>query len=143
MANARQVRQYIIRVGGKLLQDAKDETQFQGLNLESQAKRRAPVDTGKLRQSIQARPFDEGYAVMVTAGNISDNSKNYAAFMEFGTGAKVRIPRGFEKMAAQFKGKKARVGVRPQPYLIPSYIQVGREYLQNLRNLIKDYEMGR
>ena len=106
------------------------------------AARRAPLDTGKLRQSIQLRISPDRRSGFVTAGNISDNSRNYAAFVEFGTGTKVSVPRGFEAMAIRFKGTKRIIGMTAQPYLIPSYKQE-REYLMNdLRRIIKN-EVGR
>lgn len=106
------------------------------------AVRNAPLDTGKLRQSIQLRVSSDRRSGFVTAGNISDNSRNYAAFIEFGTGTKVSIPKGFEAMAIRFKGTKRIIGMRAQPYLIPSYLQE-REYLLNdIKRIIKN-EVGR
>jgi len=110
--------------------------------IHAKASRRAPLDTGKLRQSIQARISPDRRNGFVTAGNISDNSQNYAAFVEFGTGTKVSVPKGFEAMAIRFKGTKRIIGMRAQPYLIPPYLLEREHLLNDIRRIIRN-EVGR
>lgn len=49
------------------------------LNVQTRSKRNAPVDTGRLRSSIQVETFNAGLAQRV------GTRVNYAAYQEFGT----------------------------------------------------------
>ncbi len=133
-------------------------------DIANQAKLRAPVDQGQLRQSIGKTTARVGYNVSFVFANTP-----YAAFVEFGTGARVSIPKGFEQMAAQFRGKKSgtfddfvyairgwcqahgidtklayviavsilRKGLKPQPFLIPSYLEGIQQYPKTLRKVLE------
>ena len=133
-------------------------------DIANQAKLRAPVDQGQLRQSIGKTTARVGYNVSFVFANTP-----YAAFVEFGTGARVSIPKGFEKMASEFKGKKSgnfdsfldairgwcqthgidpklayiiavsilRKGLKPQPFLIPSYLEGIQQYPKTLRKVLE------
>ena len=70
----------------------------------NQAQLRVVVDLGQLRQSI-------GKTTATVAVNRSFFFANapYAAYVEFGTGGGVSIPKGFSEMAAPFKGKGIRI----------------------------------
>lgn len=84
----------------------------------AEAKQRAPVDLGQLRQSIG----NTTATIQLNRSLIFANAP-YAAYVEFGTGGAVSIPRGFEEIAAKFKGKGIKqINIKPQPYLIPSYL---------------------
>ena len=85
----------------------------------SDAKQRSPVDLGQLRQSIGNTTASIGNNRSLIFANAP-----YAAFVEFGTGGKVRIPSGFEELASRYKGKGIReVNINPQPFFIPAYLQ--------------------
>jgi HK97 gp10 family phage protein len=86
----------------KVQQDVKDEVNASALNIQSGAKRLAPVNFGQLRNSIylKEKSNDKGYVFSV------GSSASYAPYVEFGTGGKVSIPAGFEELASGFKGKK-------------------------------------
>ena len=86
----------------KVQQDVKDEINASALNIESMAKRLAPVNMNTLRGSIYKKEKDikNGYVFTVGA------KASYAAYVEFGTGGKVSIPKGFEQLAGNFKGRK-------------------------------------
>ena len=130
----------------------------------TQAQLRVVVDLGQLRQSIGKTTARVGYNVSFVFANTP-----YAAFVEFGTGARVSIPKGFEKMASEFKGKKSgnfdsfldairgwcqthgidpklayiiavsilRKGLKPQPFLIPSYLEGIQQYPKTLRKVLE------
>ena len=87
----------------KVQQDVKDEVNASALNIQSGAKRLAPVNMGQLRNSIylKEQKVDKGFVFTIGA------SASYAPYVEFGTGGKVSIPAGFEELASGFKGKKA------------------------------------
>lgn len=81
------------------------------LKLSAEAIRRnaikdAPADQGKLRNSIVVTTnSDVSYSVVV--------QNNYAAYMEFGTKSKTKIPAELSAYAAQFRGKGAATGINP------------------------------
>ena len=70
--------------------------------IESQAKIYSPKNLGAsgLEGTINAIPIDD-HNWMVVVG------APYAAYMEFGTGAKVKVPDDFKLMASSFKGRKS------------------------------------
>lgn len=101
------------------------------------AKRNAPIDLGKLKQSIQTRKIDDfNYRIEAT--------EKYAPFQEFGTGKFVDLSylvnAGYPKSyAMQFKGKGIKkVNILPQPFLIPAFINGRKQYLNDLKKLLKD-----
>lgn len=136
----------------------------EGVSFEIQldAVQRAPVNFGRLRQSIRQRKIEElKYEVVVGA--------DYGAFVEFGTGVKVQIPQEFAAMAAQFRSRGGsfqdglnaikdwcrakgideklatiiffsilRKGIQPQPYLYPAFVAGRIQFKQDLQNLLKE-----
>lgn len=87
------------------------------------AKERAPVDTGALRDSIETRIDDGGKTVLgyVTVG------VPYASYVEFGTG-KLGDP--------AVAHNENWPGMRPQPYLRPSYDEARGAVLDLFRSNI-------
>lgn len=154
----------------KVQQDVKNEINASALNIQSGAKRLAPVNFGQLRNSIYLKEQKVEKGVVFTVGS----NASYAPYVEFGTGGKVSIPRGFEELASGFKGKKAgafkdmvqaltlwvkrkgigggkdksiayaialsilRKGMRPQPFLIPSFEAEKPKLIKNILNVIKN-----
>lgn len=61
----------------------------------------------------------------------------YAAYVEFGTGAKVRIPQGLEEYAMTFfVNGKGRLPANP--FLFPAFFRATKEFEENLRTAIQD-----
>lgn len=89
-----------LRGYGKQIEKQIDaETEDIAFQIENDAKKLAPKNFGKLAQSIyKAKLKESQYTIAV--------NEKYAAYMEFGTGAKVRVPAGFEEMANSFKNVK-------------------------------------
>ena len=154
----------------KVQQDVKDEVNASALNIQSGAKRLAPVNLGQLRNSIylKEQKVDKGFVFTV------GSNASYAPYVEFGTGGKVSIPAGFEQLASGFKGKKAgtfkdmvqaltlwvrrkgigggndksiayaiaisilRKGMRPQPFLIPSFETEKPKMINNIKKAIEN-----
>lgn len=86
------------------------------LTIVRNAKAAAPVNFGTLRNSISF--FERGPLDVSVTVNV-----NYAAYQEFGTGARVVVPEGFELIAAQFRGAGIRQhNMAPHPYLIPALV---------------------
>lgn len=132
-------------------------------NIVNDARQRAPVNYGQLRQSIGK-----------TKAEIKNNrsfifaNTPYAAFVEFGTGSKVSVPKGFEQLAVKYKGqgrgnfdqfldairdwcrKKGideklaypiavsilRNGIKAQPFLIPAYLTGLNQYGKKLISVL-------
>ena len=113
-----------------LRQDVGDEINASALNIQSSAKRLAPVDLGFLRNNIALVPIgDLTFAVEAKA--------NYSAYIEFGTGGQVKVPAGYEDLAMMFKGRGLRtINIRPQPFLIPSYEIEKPKLIQRLKKLL-------
>jgi HK97 gp10 family phage protein len=123
------------------------------------AKIRAPVNYGQLRQSIGNTTARVGFNRSFVFANAP-----YSPFVEFGTGARVKVPKGFEQLASQFKGRQSgnfdtfldsirdwckkkgideklayviavsilRKGITPQPFLIPAYLIGANTYGKKL-----------
>lgn len=101
--------------------DMKKEIDFaMAINVESMAtnaKQLAPVDTGRLRNSISVKKEKEfNYTIVAQT--------NYAAYVEFGTGNLfVQLPEQYwNDLAEQFKARprKRLVNLKPRPFLRPS-----------------------
>lgn len=138
------------------------ETEAIAFQIESDAKKIAPKNFGKLAQSISKLKVKPSlYKVTV--------NELYGAYIEFGTGTKVNVPAEFASIAASFKGKKqgsfkegleaikvwcrhkgidekyayaifAKIlgaGINPQPFLYPAWIKGKKDYLDNLNNALK------
>ena len=138
------------------------ETESIAFQIETDAKKLAPKNFGKLAQSIShAKVKPALYKVTV--------NELYGAYMEFGTGSKVNVPAEFADMAATFKGKKqgtfkqgleaikvwckskgipeeaaypifAKIlgaGINPQPFLYPSWNKSKKDYQNNLEKMLK------
>lgn len=154
----------------KVQQDVKNEINASALNIQSGAKRLAPVNFGQLRNSIYLKEQKVEKGVVFTIGS----NASYAPYVEFGTGGKVSIPKGFEQLASGFKGKKAgtfkdmvqaltlwvkrkgigggkdksiayaiaisilRKGMRPQPFLIPSFEAEKPKMINNIKKAIQN-----
>ena len=83
-----------------------------------EAKQRAPVNYGILKNSIVVDPpRNNGLSIGVSA------LANYSAYVEFGTGTKVDVPEdpeGLPEYALQFKGHKEIPGMHARPYFFPA-----------------------
>lgn len=117
----------LTRFGDNAIQMVKDETEAAGRDIEVEAKRRAPVDLGKLRQSINYQGGDNGFKAFVYV------QVPYAAYQEFGTGGMVNVPPEMKEIAEYYRGKGIkRIDLKPQPFLYPALV-INRElYIKRL-----------
>ncbi len=99
--------------------------QASAFEAEGFAKSRVPVDNGFLGDSINVEPNRKlaEFGIWTIKAN-----EFYAPYVEFGTGTKVKIPRGLEKLASEFKGEIDIVGQKAQPYLYPSAIDGQKKF---------------
>ncbi len=131
-----------IRVTGiqqalKALEDYKDTkterleeaTQQATIDVQRDAKKNAPVDTGRLRSSIHR-----------TSNNLNGTvftNVEYAPYIEFGTGSMVDVPEGLEDYAMQFKGEgKRQVNMPSQPFLFPAWEKHRAEYIRKVKKIL-------
>jgi len=123
----------LIALGREGEQMVKDEIEGAGRQIELKAKQLAPVDLGKLRQSINYSKTSNGLGAMVSV-NVS-----YAAYQEFGTGGLVNIPTELRELAEFYKGKGIKkINLRPQPYLYPAFVEGRKQLIEQLKKgLIK------
>ncbi len=86
---------------------------------------------GSLRQSITSEPKDKLNYRIYTA-------ESYAAYVEFGTGGLVDIPKGWESLAARFKGKGIKqINLPARPYMYPAFKQGSKQYIKDLDKAIE------
>jgi HK97 gp10 family phage protein len=102
IGNLSEVIKKLNTLDAKVQQGVKDEISSSALNIQSGAKRLAPVNFGTLRNSIYLKEQIVEKGIVFTVGA----KASYAPYVEFGTGGKVSIPVGYEELAGSFKGRK-------------------------------------
>jgi hypothetical protein len=71
--------------------------------------------------------------VVKTGEKVVGTSKEYAAYIEFGTGDLVEIPEGLESVAAQFRGKGIRkVNIKGDSYLNWAAINQRKRFIERI-----------
>ena len=97
----------------------------------NQAIKTAPKVTGKLRSS--------GNVDNTTNPNSSEIyfDADYAPYLEFGTGGKVKIPAGFEDLAWEFY-ENGKGNLKPQPYLIPAFLKGSIEFQNECEQILQN-----
>lgn len=109
------------------------ELKASAMTIEAAAKRDAPVDTGFLRNGISHSKKGELLYEIVSAAR-------YSAYLEFGTGAGVLVPVGFEEFAMQFKGKSKYItkGITPHPFFINNYLIEKPKLIARIKKIVTD-----
>lgn len=122
---------FLLGIVPKTRRMIQDQTELHLRLMQGEAVDNAPVDTGKLRQSITFDLVPSGLG-----GSLSANV-DYWAYVEFGTGGLVSVPEGFEDLASGFKGKgKRTINLAPQPFLIPAYKKYADAYFTKIQQLL-------
>lgn len=109
--------------------------------MQGDAKDLAPVDTGRLRNSIQAFVEEKDGKVI---GKVSTNVE-YAAYVEFGTGQRGEESPSPPKYDGELSYRQDWAGMAAQPYLYPAAKQneenvpeiVARHLRKEIRKLVK------
>jgi len=115
--------------------EVRDEMNASALTIQSSAKRLAPVDLGFLRNNIYLKEESEKDKTLFTVGARA----KYSPYIEFGTGGEVSVPAGYEDLAIVFKGKNAaKINIRPQPFLIPSFEAEKPKLIERIKQLLKN-----
>lgn len=126
-AYERGLRRYL----GRMSTEVKRAVERTGTDVQNEARRLAPVDTGRLRSSIVSRRTSGrgvGYAV--------GTNVNYAADVEYGTAPHVITPKNGKALywpgAAHPVAKVNHPGTRAQPFLRPAVEKTEFFFRQNL-----------
>lgn len=104
-------------------------TMITAQEIATDAAQRAPVDMGKLRQSVNASqetPYRWWVSVNV----------KYAPYIEFGTGTNVEVPQEWKELAWSYyvNGKGF---MHPKPFLYPAYRKGIKQYERDLKDLLE------
>lgn len=91
---------------------------------------RVPVNKGLLKASAFVQKIDGGYTIGFSAA--------HAPFLEFGTGALVEVPSGYEKFAMEFFVSGNGHG-RPQPFLFPAFLPRRESIVEELEAALKNF----
>lgn len=118
----------------QLRQDLVFEVAKATTNIESKAKSKVVVDTGKLKQSIYHKMnYQKGI------GEVGA-TEFYAPFIEFGTGGNVEVSDGFNDLAIQFKGQGIRtINRAAKPFLIPAFLEESENLKKETENVVSKY----
>lgn len=100
LKGAKELLKSLKGLDGKVLKEVGAEIGFGAKAVESEAGKRAPANEGLLRSSIKAESIESTKNKIVWQVGVF---APYAGYVEFGTGAKVDIPTGWEEEANQAK----------------------------------------
>lgn len=153
---------------GETIRKIRAQHQRTAINVESSAKRNAPVNLGRLRADIQHNIETTDRGVVVKANVF--NTVEYAPYVEFGTKSKAKIPAELQEFATQFINPKpgtfdlllqnisewanrkgvpaemvypiavriARHGVRAQPYLFKAFQEVQNNHIKAIEAILNE-----
>lgn len=99
------------------------------------ARNNAPIDLGKLRQGINTEESNDNKD---SFNQTIFAREKYSAYMEFGTGGKVKVPNELKDIAIQFKGAGIKeINLQPQPFLYPAFVKGRKNYLKDLQTILE------
>lgn len=121
--------------GDSIVNGVKEEILKQTTNIELEAETRKPYGTININHQIT----DSGLTGIVQAGVAFDDK--LAAYYEFGTGAHAAYlvqmyPKEVQALAMTYY-KNGQGKLPSTPYLIPAYLRYRKEFISNIRKLIK------
>lgn len=116
-------------LSGQVTDIVSDEIEAGVEQIRNDAIQLAPVDTGRLRTSIQAEASG-------LSGEVKTNVE-YAGYMEFGTGGNVDVRPGWEEIAEKYRGKGERtVNIAPRPFMRPALEKNTPEIMKQINDRI-------
>jgi hypothetical protein len=125
---------YLKDLEGDVADFVRAEIEDSILSIESEAVSNVRVDTGALKQSIQSTP------IKVSKNQISGGVEvgaNYAPYVEFGTGTRVKIPTELSQFAAQFKGDGIKeINLPARPFFYPEVFKQRTELPKNIERTL-------
>ncbi|QMW05332.1 HK97-gp10 family putative phage morphogenesis protein [Spirosoma foliorum] len=122
-----ELERFLLNLAPRTKRECQIATEASIREMQADAMQHAPVDTGKLRQSITFEITKGGLAASLSA------NVEYWAYVEFGTGGLVEVPEGFEELAGPYKGKgKRTINRAAQPFLIPAFLRHSEAYYKRI-----------
>lgn len=111
------------------------EIDASGKTIARDAKRAVPKDTGALANSISSeRKGDLDYEIIA--------QKNYAGFVEWGTGGLTDVPNGLEDYAMQFY-RGPGVNLPAHPFLFPAFEEERKKLVDRIKkDLLNNAKRG-
>lgn len=99
-------------------------------DLVAEAQAKVPTDLSNLKQSIRVTVVRRFEAE-------AEAEAGYAAYVEFGTGALVRVPKELVSYAMQFKGKGIKeVNLPARPYFYPAAEAAVKQFLEDIKVIL-------
>jgi HK97 gp10 family phage protein len=103
--------------------------------VERGAKKKAPVDDGRLRSSIHMQPFRGGYEIDV------GTNVHYAVYQEYGTGIYAVKGNGRKTPWAYVDPKTKKLvwtrGNKPHPFLNPAFEKEKPDFIPDLKKAMR------
>lgn len=129
------------RVGKLIEDDIEAVTEATAYEISNKASSLAPNGgvhsgvTGTYRGTLKGSMYTEKLSKMEYA---IGSKASYAPYVEFGTGSRVQVPKGWEDLAWSYyvNGKGY---MYPQPFLYPAWYSGQREYKRKLQLLLDKY----
>ena len=107
-------------------------------NAAEDVRARALVEVPRRDKNLANNIFYEKVNRFVYKIFVNLNNAPYAPFVEFGTGGMVDIPKGWERLAATFKGKGIKkINLPARPYLYPAFRDGSAQYIKDLKSVLK------
>jgi HK97 gp10 family phage protein len=133
--NTRQYENALRRALGRQSDDVRRAVVQTGVDVQNEARRRCPVDTGRLRSSIVHRVESDARSTAVTVGT----NVKYAEAVENGTAPHVIVPTNKKALywpgAAHPVAKVNHPGTRAQPFMRPAVEMAPIFFSKNLRQI--------
>jgi HK97 gp10 family phage protein len=122
-------------------QEVKDVIHESALNIQKGAKRRCPVDTGRLRASIAFEPVGQLGLTMQVGTKVK-----YAPYVEWGTGVFASLE-GYQGRQTPWRYPATRGGAltgefvytrgsKPHPFLIPAFEEEKPRFIRAVREAL-------
>lgn len=135
----KKLEKQLLKAGPKTTRHAQLELKATAFDTLATAKILAKVDKGHLQGAMAMEPITkEAYKI--------GNNKDYAPYVEFGTGLKVSTPAEWNAFALQFKSPKEagaalRNGQHAQPFLYPAFKEGRKLLVKRVTQVIKDFKL--
>ena len=125
---------YLKNLEGDVADYVRAEIEDSMLAIESGAASNVAVDTGALKNSIQSTPIKVSKN-QVTGG--VEVGANYAPYVEFGTGTRVKVPSELSNFAAQYKGAGVKeVNLPARPFFYPEVFKQRTELPKRIESTL-------
>lgn len=117
-------------VDAKMTAFLKAEIEATVVDIADDARARVRVDDGFLKESI----YSESKELIGVAGA----KKNYAPYVEFGTGGLVDVPAGLEDFAIKYLGNGIKqINLTPRPFLFPAFFSNVAKLTERIKTKIE------